>query len=732
MSNEPSPVLPRITPEEIVKQPWKFGYFTSSYIIAIVLAVQAGFNDLLFGAPPLQISKETTYITEPLTPDGLYIDYFAALENRTYPKEMQTDENGFRVLFRALGDFKNETQEFELIKQRYEKLGLDVNRDKPTMTYTEPEEFFKKRYELHSEEFEDIIAAERRKNDLLWKKELHQRIVEIEADSDYSTEEKEDIITHLRETIRWLEMTEKERREKTIMDIQPDIDEINNAPDLSDEEKAERIAELKQDAIDGMYYFSSSDLVDCWISLTQSPELHKNAVVQKWLEENNAALDLVAEQVNKPAFAMPYIKCDDSFALIFMPLPDFPAMRSLARGLSVRANIRIGEGDIDGAIGDILVCYRLGRHVEKGAMLVEGLVGIAIERIANAIPFGGNPAARANAEQLKRLQVGLATLSLRKGFVHKVESERFAFLDCMTDLMKGVPISRLSNRRGSIDGFETRMAINTLDWNLIFKKANGAYDDIESGTFDLPPPSRSLTQFLTQNARSNAFVDIFIRLWIPAVDAASEVWRHNECAMNLKRIVLAMHLYEREHGMLPPAFSVDANGKQYADGKPLHSWRTLLLPYFGDEELANLYAQIKLDEPWDSEHNRQFHARNLDVYRCPSSTLPDGDASYAVIVGDGLLFTDDGRGQTLAGHGRNMLMVVEHQESVCWMRPDAEITKALADLGIGSRRNTAPISSNHTGGCNFGLLDGAVTFISETIEETVFQGLVRGTAKERP
>ena len=81
----------------------------------------------------------------------------------------------------------------------------------------------------------------------------------------------------------------------------------------------------------------------------------------------------------------------------------------------------------------------------------------------------------------------------------------------------------------------------------------------------------------------------------------------------------------------------------------------------------------------------------------------------------------------------NMLMLVERKnDTVCWMRPDAEISQADAEKGISSRSNSVPISSNHTGGANFGLLDGGVTFISETIAITVFQELLRGTAKERP
>jgi hypothetical protein len=62
---------------------------------------------------------------------------------------------------------------------------------------------------------------------------------------------------------------------------------------------------------------------------------------------------------------------------------------------------------------------------------------------------------------------------------------------------------------------------------------------------------------------------------------------------NFKNIVLAMLDYEQTRQRFP-ASSVDASGK------PLLSWRVLILPYL---EHGDLYDQFKLNEPWDSPHN---------------------------------------------------------------------------------------------------------------------------------
>ena len=74
-------------------------------IYGSVLLVMAGVMvwASLFRSVPLKISKQTTYITEPLTEDGKRVDYFKAIEQEYYKPEMTTDENGYRLIVRAIG-----------------------------------------------------------------------------------------------------------------------------------------------------------------------------------------------------------------------------------------------------------------------------------------------------------------------------------------------------------------------------------------------------------------------------------------------------------------------------------------------------------------------------------------------------------------------------------------------------------------------------------------------------
>jgi hypothetical protein len=81
-----------------------------------------------------------------------------------------------------------------------------------------------------------------------------------------------------------------------------------------------------------------------------------------------------------------------------------------------------------------------------------------------------------------------------------------------------------------------------------------------------------------------------------------------EASNNLKMIGLAMHNYSDGHKTLPPPAIY---GK---DGTPLLSWRVLLLPYI---EQQHLYAKFRLDEPWDSSHNKDFLRYMPPIYQHP-------------------------------------------------------------------------------------------------------------------
>src|SRR5262249_38606762 len=89
-----------------------------------------------------------------------------------------------------------------------------------------------------------------------------------------------------------------------------------------------------------------------------------------------------------------------------------------------------------------------------------------------------------------------------------------------------------------------------------------------------------------------------------------------------------MHQYHDQTGALPPAA---ATAK---DGKPLLSWRVLLLPSLKQDEL---FKQFKLDEPWDSPHNKQLLSRMPSLYAVPGEEK-GSDTFFKVFTGEATPF----------------------------------------------------------------------------------------------
>lgn len=152
---------------------------------------------------------------------------------------------------------------------------------------------------------------------------------------------------------------------------------------------------------------------------------------------------------------------------------------------------------------------------------------------------------------------------------------------------------------------------------------------------------------------------------LPATRRGREPARRTHCLNNVRQIILAMHNYSDVYGGFPPAYTVDQQGQ------PLHSWRTLLLPYVDEKAL---YESIDLSKPWDDPVNVGFAAEIPPVYRCPSAVIPDGHTTYVALVGDDLFLhptklrkiseINDGFSNTLA------VLDVPVADSVPWMAPD--------------------------------------------------------------
>jgi hypothetical protein len=184
---------------------------------------------------------------------------------------------------------------------------------------------------------------------------------------------------------------------------------------------------------------------------------------------------------------------------------------------------------------------------------------------------------------------------------------------------------------------------------------------------------------------------------------------------NLKQLAHALHKYNDARQRLPDHAIVDQE-----TGKPLLSWRVALLPFLGEKEL---YDQIRLDESWDSDHNRQFWDKIPAVYQLRGKPT-DGTTYYQVFQGDGALFanvekyqagtpTEFWRGtkyylQNIPNGPQNTIFAVEAAKLVNWMKPEDIL------FVKGSDGTSLELLGNHWGDGIFRLVlcDGSIRAVN--------------------
>ena len=228
---------------------------------------------------------------------------------------------------------------------------------------------------------------------------------------------------------------------------------------------------------------------------------------------------------------------------------------------------------------------------------------------------------------------------------------------------------------------------------------------------DVVPKSRGFS-FLRVALLLGGCFGVLILLTIPNMGRGREAAYRTQCKSNLKHIALALHNYHDVYGSLPPAYTTDESGQ------PLHSWRTLILPFL---EQTELYNSIGLSKPWNDPANKAARETSVSAFRCLSSDLPPHHTSYLGASGDAFVFYQhqarsfaditDGTSNTI------LVLEVPAPLSVPWMSPQ-DADEALLNTIRSSEQH------NHQGGFQVTLADGSARFISRTIDEATFSALL--------
>jgi len=218
---------------------------------------------------------------------------------------------------------------------------------------------------------------------------------------------------------------------------------------------------------------------------------------------------------------------------------------------------------------------------------------------------------------------------------------------------------------------------------------------------------------LTFSATYKADFDI-TKMANDAVKVYEETLPRLTAQNNLKQIGVALHAIHDASGKFP-IIGLGANGVpvKNATEKPLLSWRVAILPYI---EQDNLYKQFKLNEPWDSEHNKKLIPLMPKLYAPTGKPGQPGMTHLQMVVGPGGM-QPGATFNTITDGSSNTVAVIEAANAVTWTKPDDIVLPAKPAPGALKKL----IGGQFPNGFNVLMWDGSVRFVADTISENTLR-----------
>jgi uncharacterized protein DUF1559 len=185
---------------------------------------------------------------------------------------------------------------------------------------------------------------------------------------------------------------------------------------------------------------------------------------------------------------------------------------------------------------------------------------------------------------------------------------------------------------------------------------------------------------------------------------------------------LAVANYHGTYGSFPPAYIADR------DGRPMHSWRVLLLPFLEQRELYNAY---NFAEPWDGPNNRKLADRVGGIYlRSGLESDQVATTSFVAVVGPETAWPGAGvrtNADLGDGPGQTLLVVEVPDGQFRWMEPrDLQFDQMSFRINDRSGRGLG----SRLGGARVVFADGVVRTLPDNFDPETLRAMLTANGGE--
>jgi hypothetical protein len=239
--------------------------------------------------------------------------------------------------------------------------------------------------------------------------------------------------------------------------------------------------------------------------------------------------------------------------------------------------------------------------------------------------------------------------------------------------------------------------------SIIAEKVQGALDQLKEGIIPFWPRASEMESMPKSMKDALATIDIsqtgnqftialdkdkltslaqgILEMARPTIQSTSQLFR----MQSARNLALAIHNYEAAYAKFPQNI-VDG------DGKPLLSWRVAILPFLEEVEL---YEKFKLNEPWDSDHNRELLAEMPEFLKTTDELTEAGKTVWSRPTGEKFIGSCSRFREITDGTSNTILIIGTTPEAaVHWTQPaDLKPNPEKISEGIFSEIQTTTIAA---------------------------------------
>ena len=284
-----------------------------------------------------------------------------------------------------------------------------------------------------------------------------------------------------------------------------------------------------------------------------------------WLDSNKEAFGTLREGSRRPDFWNEY-QSDEielSKGLVSNIMKILSTYRSITRALRWQILYEAYNGDIETALSDCVVLTKFGGHLQGHGLLIEQLVGIALEGLANGTAFTLLERVTVPADVLKSTQEELYNQFGRRKSVLSMEAEKVFWYDqiqrTFTDdgqgggrmLARGMPYVATDDWKENLWRFVSFNYPGRQEVVAGIDKYFGLFAEILAET-----PWELRDGIIEEQVRNEVkMTPMMLKIQTPAHERVSQIAWRMKSSREALLAVLAVMRYEKEKGQYPTNLS---------------------------------------------------------------------------------------------------------------------------------------------------------------------------------